>query len=67
VGGCVVISAKAQRTRKWALSWQRGRGLLSYHSVLSFPNQDPRMGSICSEMVGLEGKMAIVNTLRCGI
>jgi len=25
VGGCVVISDKAQRTRKWALSWAQYR------------------------------------------
>ena len=41
------------------------RGLLSHHSVRSFPNQDPRVGSICSETLGLEGRKAIVNTLRC--
>jgi len=38
-------------------------GSLSHHSILSFPNQNPSLGSICGEAAELEGKEPIVNTL----
>jgi len=37
-------------------------GGLSHHSVLSLPNQNPRLGSICGETAELEGRELIINT-----
>jgi hypothetical protein len=36
VGGCVVISDKAQHTRKWALSWAHYRRRDTFTSHTSF-------------------------------
>ena len=33
MGGCVVISDKAQHTRKWALSWARYRQRDRVHTL----------------------------------
>jgi len=37
-------------------------GGLSHHSVLSFPNQNPRLGSICGETTELDGREPFINT-----
>jgi len=37
-------------------------GCHSHHSVLSFPNQNPRFGSICGEIVELKGRGPIFHT-----
>jgi len=36
-------------------------GGLSHQSVLGFPNQNPRLGSICGETTELEGREPILN------
>ena len=37
-------------------------GGLSHYSLLCFPNQNPRLGSICGETADLEGRVPYINT-----
>ena len=50
MGGCVVISDKAQRTRKWALSWAQYRRRDTYYSLWSGHKQSEGYAHVCGRL-----------------